>query len=264
MSYKVYAIEDPARIKGDCADDDEQIDDAELLELCEAQTITPTILDHARPGTAVLDAGCGTGRWLAFLSRRGCAVSGIDLSEAALDRARKVAPTAEIRTGDTRDPPYANDTFDVVLSLGVVEHFEDGPDAALRGMHRIIKPGGVLILTVPYQSVLRTLLHVPYTFLQRLRHRSKRYIFDEYRYTFREVTAALDRTGFRLLGSCPDDFAYPRALGLCVDWPGPWIRLTSAKPWYLNGPGRFIAQILHAVSPWAYPGAAMYLATPKK
>jgi len=77
-----------------------------------------------RPGMRVLDVGCGYGRHVALLARRGCRVVGIDLSRAMLAEARRrwrEVEDLELRRGDMRRLPFRGE-FEAVICL-----FSDGP-----------------------------------------------------------------------------------------------------------------------------------------
>jgi len=97
---------------------------------------------HAR----ILDAGCGSGRNMVELARFGT-VTGIELSDTsvALARARNAGEVVE---GSVLEMPFAEDSFDLAVSLDVIEHLEDDL-GALRELRRTVAPGGVLLVTVP-------------------------------------------------------------------------------------------------------------------
>jgi SAM-dependent methyltransferase len=94
----------------------------------------------------ILDAGCGSGRNMVDLARHGT-VTGVELSETsvALARARNVG---EVISGSVLEMPFAADSFDLAVSLDVIEHLEDDL-GALREMRRTVTPGGSLLVTVP-------------------------------------------------------------------------------------------------------------------
>jgi SAM-dependent methyltransferase len=94
----------------------------------------------------ILDAGCGSGRNMVELARHGT-VTGVELSETsvALARARNVG---EVISGSVLDMPFPADSFDLAVSLDVIEHLEDDL-GALREMRRTVTPGGSLLVTVP-------------------------------------------------------------------------------------------------------------------
>jgi SAM-dependent methyltransferase len=97
---------------------------------------------HAR----ILDAGCGSGRNMVDLARRG-KVTGIELSETSASLARE-RDAGEVITGSVQQMPFANDSFDLAVCLDVIEHLEDDL-AALRELRRVLAPTGSLLVTVP-------------------------------------------------------------------------------------------------------------------
>ncbi len=94
----------------------------------------------------ILDAGCGSGRNMVELTRHGT-VTGIELSPAsvALARGRAVGDVIE---GSVLEMPFESASFDLAVSLDVIEHLEDDL-AALRELRRVVAPGGALLVTVP-------------------------------------------------------------------------------------------------------------------
>ena len=97
------------------------------------------------PFKRILDLGCGTGGVLAHLDPLGWSV-GIDPSEEARHYCReRGVPMAQASGADL---PFADQTFDGMLALDVIEHVEDDV-ALLREARRVLTPDGVLIVTVP-------------------------------------------------------------------------------------------------------------------
>jgi len=97
----------------------------------------------------VLDIGCGTGVMGLLFAEMGHRVTGIDLSEGMLAKAREKASAqnlpAEFKTGDAELLPFGKGLFDVVVNrhlLWTLPH----PDAALKEWHRVLKTGGVLLV----------------------------------------------------------------------------------------------------------------------
>ncbi len=93
----------------------------------------------------VLDVACGTGVVAVTAARAGARVKGLDLSPVLLERAKWNAATAgveiEFQEGDVEALPYANDSFDVVLSQ-YGHMFAPRPQIAVSEMLRVLKPGG--------------------------------------------------------------------------------------------------------------------------
>ncbi|MCX5740141.1 MAG: class I SAM-dependent methyltransferase [Proteobacteria bacterium] len=103
---------------------------------------------------AILDAGCGTGGNLAHLAGSGRRV-GLDFSPDALAGARR-RNLAQLVRGTVTSLPFAAGSFDAAISMSVIYHqWVADPADALREMHRVLRPGGLLFLDVPaYQSLL--------------------------------------------------------------------------------------------------------------
>lgn len=95
---------------------------------------------------SVLDAGCGSGRTMLDLAPLG-EVCGVELDEdaAALARSRG---DFEVHTGPIESLPWEDEKFDLVTSLDVIEHTPDDR-ASLREVHRVTRPGGFVLVTVP-------------------------------------------------------------------------------------------------------------------
>jgi SAM-dependent methyltransferase len=105
-------------------------------------------LDEPPPaGLRLLDVGCGAGGMLGHLARFGSAI-GVDPSPDAV--AYSAARGADVRLGTLPDglPFGADDRFDVITLLDVLEHVDDD-DASLRTLRRLLAPAGLLVMTVP-------------------------------------------------------------------------------------------------------------------
>jgi SAM-dependent methyltransferase len=98
------------------------------------------------PQTRILDAGCGSGRNMIELARLGI-VTGVELSGTSVALARQRG-VGEVIEGSVLEMPFADDSFDVAVSLDVIEHLEDDL-GALCELRRTVAPGGVLLVTVP-------------------------------------------------------------------------------------------------------------------
>src|SRR5260370_21029472 len=106
-----------------------------------------------KPGTRVLDVGCGVGRWSRLLAAKGAQVTGVDLSPTMIARAQRraaavgLADRCQFRVQDLSKLDV-DGQFDLVLGVTVLQHILD-PEllrAAVRGMTARLAPGGRMIL----------------------------------------------------------------------------------------------------------------------
>lgn len=97
------------------------------------------------PGRRVLDAGCGSGDLLAHLAGTGAEVSGFDPAAGMVVAARRRVPGAEVREADLSAVPWADATFDVVVSVNAVQ-FADDVHVAAGELVRVCRPGGAVVL----------------------------------------------------------------------------------------------------------------------
>ncbi len=105
----------------------------------------------------VLDAGCGEGEFATFLRGLGFRVAGIDLSGAAVEKARRKCPDADIRMGSLEEPlSFTDAAFDAIWCTEVLEHLLD-VHGTLAEFNRVLKKGGTLILTTPYHGIIKNL-----------------------------------------------------------------------------------------------------------
>ena len=110
------------------------------------------------PRTApILDAGCGTGGLLTQLAEAfpGRQLVGIDIAGAALARARAKTRAGLVR-GSVSELPFAAGRFGAVVSIDVLCHRAVDPAAALAEFHRVLAPGGSLLINMPAHRWLRS------------------------------------------------------------------------------------------------------------
>jgi SAM-dependent methyltransferase len=116
------------------------------------------LLAEARPGERVLDLGCGAGRFVAALRDAGADPVGVEIAEGALARAREVAPGADLRLLEADGSiPLAHGSVDLVWCSEVLEHVADGAHL-LQEARRVLRPGGRLLVTVPYHGRVQAAL----------------------------------------------------------------------------------------------------------
>jgi SAM-dependent methyltransferase len=105
---------------------------------------TMWVYDNVRPGSTVLELGCGAGM-LALLKRKGVVLTGVDLSNECALAARRNGYDQTFSAELTR-LPFPEDSFDYVVSLDVLGHVEASQkDAVLAEIKRVLRPAGVTL-----------------------------------------------------------------------------------------------------------------------
>lgn len=107
-----------------------------------------------------LDIGCGVGTSLVFCRNLGCRCLGFDISERAIYLARKnISSEIQVMVADGENLPFRNNVFDIVSSLGSIEHFPS-VEKGLQQLSNVIKPGGLALFVVPNSFWLLNKIHV--------------------------------------------------------------------------------------------------------
>jgi SAM-dependent methyltransferase len=120
----------------------------------------------------VLDVGCSSGYGAAGIAVAGPperVVVGLERDRDALAEGRRRFPWLTLLEGDAAALPVPDRCADAVLLLDVVEHLAD-PAAAVAEAHRVLRPGGVLVISVPHRGALRR-LDALNTYMSLRRHR---------------------------------------------------------------------------------------------
>ncbi len=196
-SYRAYNFKMPARY-----------DSAYLIKLFQLPLWHSVVVDAIRADVKaadILDVGCGTGTLLADLARSGAtSLSGVDLAPKILEVAREkisaAGQTADLRAADAEEPlPWAADSFDVATLTGALHHFYR-PQDVLAEIHRVLRPGGLLLVVDPcFVTPVRQLFNL---YLRVLPPHDGDYHF----YAPRQARALLEQQGFE----CSE----PRRVGL--------------------------------------------------
>lgn len=118
-----------------------------LLRTRQASALA-TIRGHLSPPATVLDIGCGTGGLAVALAEDGYQVTAIDLVEEMISEGRRACSRVKWVHAPFADGVAPRKSFDVVVALGYLEYQERSGKELVR-MGRLLKPGGLLILSVP-------------------------------------------------------------------------------------------------------------------
>jgi SAM-dependent methyltransferase len=184
-------------------------------------------------GLRVLDAGCGGGRTSAWLAEQGAEVVGIDVSPELLRLARERVPSGSFSLGDLAEPlPFEDGSFDLVVASLVMHYLRDWVPP-LRELRRVLRAGGVVVLSTHHPAMDAELADSGDYFATELLH--DRWLVGEREYEvrfwhrplsgmFREIAEA----GLRL-----DELSEPQPLPEARErFPDAWERLTK-KPHFL-------------------------------
>jgi 2-polyprenyl-3-methyl-5-hydroxy-6-metoxy-1,4-benzoquinol methylase len=176
-------------------------------------------LPHA---ARVLDAPCGAGALSLALARKG-----FDVAAADLDAGARATLGERFRIADLNGSlPWPDATFDTVCSVEGIEHLENG-FAFLREVRRVLRPGGVLLLTTPNTVSLRSRVR----FLgSGFYHQDPRPLNESARHplhhiglrTFAELRYALETSGLRLIDA---DRTHVKPVSFLYAGYVPWIWL---------------------------------------
>jgi SAM-dependent methyltransferase len=237
--------------------------DVHLAVIEEHETCVPMLRRVLQGrGMRILESGCGTGRWMAFFEQLGHRTIGIDDSAGPLGVAHAHDPSMRMARADARACPFPDASFDAVFSSYVAEHFEDGPESLLREIHRLLRPGGLLLIVVPYNSVFRRLFTniVLRCYYLHAHWRRRPLAFTEFRFSKREMESQLRNAGFAVDHVEPDDFRLPWAKGLSLDLGPLVLAEDSPGSWELNRFGRVLAGALNTISPWICAAGIFFVA----
>jgi len=116
------------------------------------------LVQYVSPAERILDLGCGSGRLLEILRDKNIDYFGIDFSEKLIEIAKRNYPSFKFQVANVLSLPFPNNFFDKIFSIRVLIHIpsKEFQLQFLNEAKRVLKPGGLLILTVWYLWKLRS------------------------------------------------------------------------------------------------------------
>jgi len=251
-----------------------------LLASCETDGILPYIEKYMPKPATLLESGCGLGRYVKYLSDRGWDVTGLEINGDAVEMVKKQWPELKVVEGDAANSPFKANTFDGIISLGVIEHWTDGPSAPIKDIYRTLKPGGVALITTPCVNTVRKFKKLTWWYELENKHSRKQWLsnkgpkpnrlnkgykffthpaygdFFEYRFTKNEFRDAVEGAGLEVIEHGPsaviDGFYHDL---------NPHQKLVSFKNWrfYPTRTGA-IANKLLSIFPYFHPHMQIIIA----
>jgi SAM-dependent methyltransferase len=260
------------------------------LDACDLETPARDLfLTYIPRGGRIIDGGCGFGKWVIYLKQRGYDIVGIDNNEIAIAKLKDFDGSLQVELGDILNIHYPDHSFDAYISMGVIEHFEEGPGQALKEAHRVLKPSGLIFVSVPTLNIMRTVIRRPCRILinalylslmmlklnwrkskrgaflaamgamknilpervLRIVYRRKRryYHFLEYRYSRSELERFLKRAGFEIIKTVPHDLYGTNGHAAGLAVDFPFLAAPNGVNFRLNRSGTLISQMLLKISP---------------
>ncbi len=151
----------------------------------------------------LLEAGSGLGKWVNYFHVRGYDITGIDYSQVAVDELKKYNSEFNVVLGDITDIPFGDETFDVYLSFGVLEHLEKDENLhkAISEAYRVLKKQGIAIITIPYLNFA----NFKYALENHKQFKKQTRNFFEYNYTTKEFLKHFNKKQFDVLELVPEN-----------------------------------------------------------
>jgi ubiquinone/menaquinone biosynthesis C-methylase UbiE len=173
---------------------------------------------NLRPGVLALELGCGTGIFLEKTAGSGATIHGIDLSEDLLAKAQaRLAARSNVRLdrGNAEAMPYPDRHFDAVYGSSVLHHLD--LDAALREVHRVLKPEGRIVFAEPNLLNPQVVLMFKFPPAREWFGNSD----DEMAFTRFRARRSLQAAGYADIAIDPFDFLHPQT-------PPAWLDRVAA------------------------------------
>ena len=221
-------------------------------ELAEVKNDYPrmlnVILDNSKQDSVVLEGGCGLGKFLFFLRENGYNnLIGVDFTAKPLQIIKDRDSSIMVKNGNINQLPINDNSIDMYLSMGVIEHFEEGPQKSLNEAMRVLKKNGFLIVSVPYQNLyrgtIRKYVTMPLLKILKPSFRNKNRIFYQYYYSKRDLRKFINQSGFEIIDWFYYDQYHTKSQRIGISLEFPFTKKNNKKPYDLNWVGISIAII---------------------
>ena len=227
-----------------------------------SQDFWPLLLSNLKKEGRYLDVGCGVGGWALFLADEGYDVVGVDESGSVARAMSEYNPDLEIKVASSTRVPYADASFDGVVSIGSLDFLEGRVEEGVAELTRLVKPGGFVFVEVPYVNLWRRILYIP---LKKVEYVFRRILgyepwFAYYLFTKSDIEGMLSRHGAVVKEVMPHDLSDKDShYGIYTDWP--FCR--GKEPYKLNFIGRIAKWKAELFSKWIASTGIVVLAVKK-
>lgn len=167
----------------------------------------------------VIEAGCGLGRYVFYLNSLGINIEGLDFEQDTIEylnswKDKHGFNHVPFINGDVQNLPYETSSLSGYISLGVVEHFIEGPQRPIQEAFRAMRPGGIAIITTPSISWFLwyrdTFIGGIKSLLRKvLRRKNSTQEFFQYWYKPRKLKKFVEESGLFVTRSAGADLLYP-------------------------------------------------------
>ena len=226
-------------------------------ELAEAKGDYPMMLDailnYSNRESVVLEGGCGLGKLLFFLREKSYKnLIGVDFIDKPLQLIKNRDSAIDVRTGDVNELPIKDDSIDLYLSMGVIEHFEEGPQNALNEAYRVLKDDGILIVAVPYQNIYRGTFRryftMPLLKLFKPSFWNRNRVFYQYYFSRKDLVKFLEQSEFDIVDWFYYDQYHTKSQRIGIYLEFPFARAKSSHPYSINFIGKIMAFFSELIS----------------
>lgn len=178
----------------------------------------PWILKYVPRHGKILEAGCGLGRYNFYLSEFGIDIEGMDFSPEVIEALKTWEKLYDLESvkflvGDVCSLPYEDNSLSGMISLGVIEHFVEGPAKPLSEVNRVMRPGGIAIITTPapswsiiYQKSIENLKNRLRPLLGKEKYFPE---FFQYWYSTKDLERFISDAGLQMVRTETRDTLYP-------------------------------------------------------
>ena len=159
----------------------------------------PLVHKYVPKDLPVLEAGCGLAQMVAAFELNGYKTIGVDYEAETIRFVRKEFPHLDAREGDIQALDFPDGSIGCYVSLGVLEHFEGGPQKAMAEARRVLHPKGVALISVPYLNPSRRAALAGAA----ASNGHSDLEFYQYYYSYEEFTSLLKASGLTVVNHLP-------------------------------------------------------------